>query len=184
METRCTVRQLDPDDAVAWARLRQEALETHPLAFGASVPDNPERLLDIALNRLQLSDESAVFGAFIDSLLVGIVGIRRDEGLKERHKSIIWGMYVTGRNRRNGAGELLLHAAIERARSWPGVEQVYLVVNEVAQEAKRLYERNGFREWGRQPRDLCWGGRYTDAFHMILDLCALDESDRKNRDKK
>ncbi|HKA53073.1 MAG TPA: hypothetical protein VKJ47_05375, partial [Candidatus Binatia bacterium] len=53
---------------------------------------------------------------------------------------------------------------------WPGVEQVQLSVTEVAGEARRLYERNGFQEWGREPRALCWQGRYVTDFHMSLDL--------------
>jgi RimJ/RimL family protein N-acetyltransferase len=79
-------------------------------------------------------------------------------------------MYVSPPNRRNGAGEMLLRAAIQRAHAWPGVEQVHLSVNDVAPEAKRLYERSSFQEWGHEPHMLCWQGQYTDAIHMILDL--------------
>src|SRR5712675_3701483 len=124
MNSNCTVRALGVADAEAWARLRKEALQNHPLAFGASVPDDPEQLLEIARDRLQPSDEGVVFGAFSENALVGIVGIRRHAGLKERHNSGIWGMYVSVQSRRNGAGEILLRAAIERARSWSGMEQV------------------------------------------------------------
>lgn len=60
--------------------------------------------------------------------------------------------------------------AIQQSRSWAGVEQVHLAVSEVAQEARRLYERNGFQEWGREPRALCWEGRCADESHMVLDL--------------
>jgi RimJ/RimL family protein N-acetyltransferase len=170
MSSSCTIRPLGSNDADGWARLRLEALEKHPLAFGASVPDDPRILLEIAHDRLRSNDESAVFGAFIDDCLVGTVGIRRELGAKERHKSMIWGMYVTPRNRRSGAGEMLLRAAIHHAHTWAGVEQVHLGVNEDSQEAKRLYERNGFQECGHQPRAVCWQGQYTDAIHMILDL--------------
>jgi hypothetical protein len=92
MSSSCTIRLLGPDDADGWARLRQEALEKHPLAFSASVPDDPRVLLEIARDRLRPSDESAVFGAFMDNCLVGVVGIRRESGAKERHKATIWGM--------------------------------------------------------------------------------------------
>src|SRR5687768_3828471 len=101
MTTSCTVRKLDRDDAEPWASLRREALEANPLAFGASIPDDPRLLVEFILTRLTSPEESAVFGAFIDGALVGIVGIRRNTGAKERHKSLLWGMYVTSGNRRN-----------------------------------------------------------------------------------
>jgi GNAT superfamily N-acetyltransferase len=170
MTTTCTVRRLDRDDAEAWAALRREALEAHPLAFGAFIPENPKLLVDLIVTRLTSSEESAVFGAFIGGSLIGIVGIRRNAGVKERHKALLWGMYVTARSRRNGAGEMLLRVAMQQARSWAGVERVHLAVSEAAQEARRLYERNGFQEWGREPRALCWEGRCADESHMVLDL--------------
>jgi len=170
MTTICTVRKLDRDDAEAWALLRQEALEAHPLAFGATIPEDPKTLVESFLTRLTSNGESAVFGAFIDDSLIGIAGVRRNPGGKERHKASIWGMYVTAGSRRKGVGDLLLRTAIRQARSWAGVEQVRLAVSEVAEGARRLYERNGFQEWGREPRALRWEGRWADESHMVLDL--------------
>jgi hypothetical protein len=46
MTTICTVRRLDRGDAEAWATLRREALAAHPLAFGASIPDDPKFLVE------------------------------------------------------------------------------------------------------------------------------------------
>ena len=170
MTTICIVRKLDRDDAEAWASLRREALEAHPLAFGATIPEDPKTLVESFLARLTSNEESAVFGAFIDDSLTGIAGIRRNPGGKERHKALIWGMYVTAGSRRKGVGAMLLRTAIRQARSWAGVEQVHLAVSEVAEGARRLYERNGFQEWGREPRALCWEGRWVDESHMVLDL--------------
>jgi GNAT superfamily N-acetyltransferase len=170
MTTICAVRNLDRDDAEAWASLRQEALEAHPLAFGATIPEDPKTLVESFLARLKSNEESAVFGAFMDDSLIGTVGIRRNPGGKERHKALIWGMYVTAGSRRKGVGATLLRTAIRQARSWAGVEQVHLAVSEVAQGARKLYERNGFQEWGREPRALCWAGRCADESHMVLDL--------------
>lgn len=172
MSTACTVRRLGPDDVVAVVALRREALELHPLAFSASSPADPEVLSDSFRSLLALPDESAIFGAFVADTLVGMVGVVRNKGAKERHKALIWGMYVRAQNRRTGAGERLLRTAIHHAQSWPGVEQVQLSVTEIAGEARRLYERNGFQEWGRELRALCWQGRYVEDRHLVLDLRA------------
>jgi len=104
--------------------------------------------------------------------LVGMVGVLRNRGTKERHKSLIWGMYVKSQYRRTGSGESLLRAAIQHAQSWTGVDQIHLSVSEVAEDARRLYERIGFQEWGREPRALCWEGRCVAESHMLLDLRA------------
>jgi RimJ/RimL family protein N-acetyltransferase len=171
MTTTHSIRRLKPDDAELWAALRREALEAHPLAFSASVPDDlPDWIESIRARLSSSDDESAVFGAFTGVSLIGIVGVVRKTGKKERHKSLIWGMYVTAEFRRSGVGEQLLRTAIDHARSWAGVEQVQLAVSEVAADAKRLYERIGFREWGREPRALSVQGRCVDESHMILDL--------------
>jgi GNAT superfamily N-acetyltransferase len=169
MTLTCTIRKLDRDDAEAWAFLRREALEAHPLVFGASVLDDPAGLVETARARLAV-EEATIFGAFVDAKLVGIVGVFREQGKKERHKSFLWGMYVAAQSRRHGTGKLLLQAAIDQARSWHGVRQVHLSVSDVAVEARRLYERHGFRAWGVEPRALCWEGQCADEIHMILGL--------------
>src|SRR5262245_33759361 len=125
------VRQLNAHDAETWAALRRESLELHPLSFGALVPDDPYALVDVMLQRLNETG-TKMFGAFHDESMVGMVGLRRIQGPKEGHKVFIWGMYVTARSRRGGAGSLLLRTAIQEARTWKGVEQIHLSVSSEA----------------------------------------------------
>jgi RimJ/RimL family protein N-acetyltransferase len=165
-----TIRQLDRDDAQDWAVLRREALLERPLAFGASIPDDTTSFVEFILARLEAAADSVVFGAFVDRTMAGIVGIRRDMGEKERHKSFIWGMYVRATHRGNGMGGGLLATAIQHARAERGVEQIHLSVSDVAPDARKLYEKNGFRAWGREPHALFWEGRYADEIHLVLDL--------------
>jgi GNAT superfamily N-acetyltransferase len=167
-----TVRRLAPDDAPALASLRRQALESEPLAFGASVED--DRLLATDFARAMLADprEHAILGLFLGADLAGMIGVLRDVHRKRRHVATIWGLYVAPEGRGKGRGRALLDAAIRQARDWPGVEQVHLAVTDAATGARRLYESAGFRAWGREPRALHWRGQYVDDHHLVLDLRA------------
>jgi RimJ/RimL family protein N-acetyltransferase len=177
MSARLDIRQLGPDDAASLIVLRREALENDPLAFAASIED--DRGLSPAFVRTALDDvhERTVFGQFEGPRLTGMVGIVRVAGVKNRHKALVWGMYVVPSARQHGVGRALLEAALAYARAWPGVTQVHLGVSETAVAAKRLYEAAGFRCWGREPRALQWEGRFVDEFHLVLDLIACTALD-------
>lgn len=163
------IRRLHPEDAASLVALRREALESHPLAFGASIDDDRARSLEFVQTSLADSKQ-AVFGGFEGENLIGMVGVIRAPQVKARHKAILWGMYVSPQAREKGVGRALLEAAIEQARAWPGVEQLHLGVTDAAVAAKRLYEAAGFWIWGREPRALQWEGRFVDEFHLVLDL--------------
>jgi RimJ/RimL family protein N-acetyltransferase len=165
------IRRLGPDDAAALISLRREALDTEPLAFGASAEDDA-LTLDDAPALLAPGREHAVFGLFLGADLAGMVGVRREPSVKRRHVAVIWGMYVTPPARGQGRSRALLHTALEQARRWPGVDQVELAVSDTATAARRLYESLGFRAWGREPRALHWRGRFVDDHHLVLDLRA------------
>ena len=147
-------------------------MESHPLAFGASVDDDRGLSLEFVQASLADPEEQAVFGCFEGDNLVGMAGIVRASRVKVRHKANLWGMYVSPRARQQGAGRALLEAAIDQARAWPGVEQLHLSVTDVAVAARTLYEAAGFRIWGRESRALQWEGRFVDELHLVLD--ALD----------
>lgn len=167
---RVIIRRLGIEDCEALTALRIEALTNHPLAFGSSVPEDMNALREQFRARMSVDEDAAVLGAFDRAALVGMVGVRRVPDLKERHKAFVWGMYVAESHRKLGVGERLIRRAIEEARSWPGVIQLHLSVSEAAPEARRMYDRCGFREWGCEPRALCWHGRYVYEQHMVLDL--------------
>lgn len=164
------IRPLLPEEAAAFVALRREALETEPLAFAASPED--DRGLSEDFMRTSLSDpaEAAVLGAFEGERLLGIAGVGRYAKRKQRHRALVWGMYVSAAGRGRGLGRRLLTAAVERARAWPGIRQVHISVTDAAPQALRLYRRAGFREWGVEPRALEADGRAVDERHLVLDL--------------
>jgi RimJ/RimL family protein N-acetyltransferase len=169
MSANLGIRRLRPEDASALAALRREALESSPLAF-ASTPDSPRGSAEFLRGALAENEDQAVFGGFDGSRLVGMVGVQREAGVKQRHKATLWGMFVAQQARQKGVGRALLEAAIEHAGTWLGVSQLHLGVSDVAVAARKLYETAGFRVWGREPRALHWEGRFVDELHLVLEL--------------
>ena len=170
MPTQPLIRRLESFDIGAMQRLRREALESHPFVFSASAED--DLTLDSSYVERSVSSpaKSAIFGAVESDRWVGMVGVYRIEGRKENHRAQLWGMYVAPAMRRRGAGLALLSAAIEQAMTWSGVSQMRLSVTGAAGDARRLYEKAGFRVWGCEPRALQWQGKFVDEYHLVLAL--------------
>ena len=164
-----SIRRLDVEDASRLIVVRREALETEPFAFAASVDDDVGLVIESVRSFLGMPDTQAVYGAFENRELNGMVGLVRATKLKQRHKAMIWGMYVQRGFRRAGVGRALLNAAIDQARAW-SVDQVQLSVAESASAAKALYESVGFHAWGTEARALHWNGQFVAEHHLALQL--------------
>ncbi len=175
--------RLSSSDAARYARLRLRMLLDAPWAFGAS-PEN-DKGLDIAHLEKALADDAyAIFAMELPPLsgaaaphgehekpdLIAAAGIMRQVSPKFRHRASIWGVFVEPDYRRNGLGRAVVAAAIDLARTWPGVDYVDLGASVGAPEAKRLYESLGFVAWGREPEATEIDGRRYDETHMTLRL--------------
>ncbi len=91
--------QEDSADAVLYRDIRLEALQANPEAFGSTFEVENAQPLSLFSDRL---GSSTVLGAFRDTELVGIAGFAVQQGQKQVHKGILWGMYVISRvNRLN-----------------------------------------------------------------------------------
>jgi ribosomal protein S18 acetylase RimI-like enzyme len=164
------IRRLQESDLQDVLALRREALENDPAAFSAS-PESDVGL-DPDFMRVSLTDSSSqtVLGAFRDAALVGMTGVHRRKNEKERHKAVLWGMYVRPSSRRIGLGRALLSEAIRFATTLSGVTHLHLSVSESASAAESLYAAEGFITWGVEPASLVVGGRAVAVRHMTLDL--------------
>ena len=150
--------------------LRREALVSDPFAFSSS-PDTDVGLDPEFLRKaMRNTAAQAMFGAFEEDTLVGMAGVYRQDKEKEAHKAGLWGMYVRPAHRGQGLGRGLLSAALEFARSLPGVTHLHLSVSETAPAALRLYESMGFVTWGTEPAALRVGERSVSIRHMVLAL--------------
>ncbi|HIC79978.1 MAG TPA: GNAT family N-acetyltransferase [Kiloniellaceae bacterium] len=163
------IRILTVADAAALLALRREALEQAPLAFLSSPEDDIASSVEAVAALLRGETGSAVFGAFTP-YLAGMAGLYRERHAKAAHKAHLWGFYVRPAARRQGFGGRLLDVALEHARGLEGVTSVRLSVSAAAPKARVLYERAGFRVWGREPDALRHDGQTVAEDHMALDL--------------
>jgi NAD(P)H-dependent FMN reductase/ribosomal protein S18 acetylase RimI-like enzyme len=82
---------------------------------------------------------------------LGVVTVERERGRQKRHHiAWIYRMYVAAGHAGAGIGRELLNAAIDRARTMPGVTKVNLTVAAHNRRAISLYAAVGFREFARE----------------------------------
>jgi RimJ/RimL family protein N-acetyltransferase len=165
MPLKIQTRRLTPADASLFRDIRLEGLRCSPEAFGSTFEAENAQPLTFFSERLC---GSASFGVFHDSELVGIAGLLIREGQKEAHKGLLVGMYVRPSARKAGVGRRLVETILEFAGD--RVELIQLSVVSDNEQARRLYERLGFLEYGIEKKALKQDGRYYDEVLMAKDL--------------
>ena len=151
-------------DAAAYQALRLEGFARHPLQFRVAPEDESGLSLQAVAERLE---GTFVAGGFDADGLVGVGGLTRFEGVKLRHRALLWGMYVRERARGKGVADELMRVLLADARA-QGIEQVILTVAAENQRARRLYERWGFAVYGIEPRAIKVAHGYLDEVLMVV----------------
>jgi ribosomal protein S18 acetylase RimI-like enzyme len=157
------LRRLSEADASIYRQIRLEGLETHPDAFGSSWEEEIARPLPWFGSTLE---SGYVAGCERNGALVGVAGLHRSDGLKTKHRGMLWGMYVSPGARGSGAGGSLVQHIVETARRT--LEELNLKVAAHNEPAIRLYRRFGFAEIGVDPHALKIGSTYVDELMMRL----------------
>jgi ribosomal protein S18 acetylase RimI-like enzyme len=144
-------------------------LREHPEAFTSSFEEDVVKPIAATEARLAADGDTAMWGAFIDGVLAGGVGLMQERRIKNRHKADIVAMYVLPEYARRGIGRALLDHAIAYARD-AGIEQLTLTVTQGNAAARELYVAAGFVSFGIEPRAIKVGSEYFAKEHMIFFL--------------
>ncbi|WP_407850309.1 N-acetyltransferase family protein [Bordetella petrii] len=161
------IRRLDAQDAATYRRLRLEALQTHPTAFGSSWEEESVRPVEWFAARLA---NQPMLGGWRGERLCGTAGIYLEQGRKTRHKGTIVGVFVHPEARGAGLGQALVRELIDYATG--RLDTLLLTVEASNTAAYALYRKLGFESYGREPRALKIDGRYYDEILMALRMPA------------
>jgi len=161
------IRRIRPTQAALYREIRLEALQRNPEAFASTFESENAKPLTWFADRLAGAE---VLGAFHDAKPFGTAGLLIQQGPKEAHKGLLWGMYVRPSARKTGVGRRLVEAIIELAR--PRIELIQLAVGRDNEPARRLYSSLGFVEYGIEINAHKQNGLYVDEVLMARDLRA------------
>jgi ribosomal protein S18 acetylase RimI-like enzyme len=164
------VRQAMPDDAemllTAVRAVHNERLDsviTRREEFQITVDE--ER---IWINKHNEADNSAIVVAEHQGQLVGWAELRGGNRQRTRHTTLL-GITVARPWRGRGVGTALMDVLIEWARQNPIVEKIKLGVVASNEAGLALYQKMGFVQEGRQPREFKKeDGTYLDNIQMYL----------------
>lgn len=170
METDALIRRLTPDDAGRYVEIRRTMLADTPWAFEAALGEDDIGCDPTRLAARLAEDDNAIFAAEAPDggALLAVAGISRRKRVKIAHRAEIWGVYTRADARGRGLARAVMRAAIDHARTWPGVEIVELGASERSTEAVRLYESLGFVRWGVEPDYVRIDGRSYAEHHLYL----------------
>lgn len=158
-------RRLGPDDAAAFREARLECLRLHPENFGTVWEVEKQRPL---AHFAAMLDEHQFWGGFRGGALDGIVGFYVMPRAKERHRGVLYAMYVRHTARGTGMAGALVQAVIDHAR--PLVDLIWLKVAVANAPARALYARFGFEIYGLEKASLRVDGRDVDQEYRVLTL--------------
>ncbi len=143
------IRQLGPDDRVAFRALRRQALITDPASFLLTLAEEdamPRLFVEDLLDKPAAG--SFFLGAEQDGQLVAMLGVRTLALVKIRHLTDILSVYVAPESRGQGLARQIIGVAIKRIFAQPQIAAITLhVVADMP--AEQLYRALGFVEIGR-----------------------------------
>lgn len=165
MKNRYTIRLINESDWSKFKDLRLEALKQHPEAFGSSLEEECQLTDDLFREGYSKCE---IFGAFAEDNedLVGCAGFFIYSSLKMQHRGCLFSMYTNENYRNKGIADALIKKVINHAKK--RIMQLHLTVVTSNKTAISLYEKNGFKIYGTEPRSLKINEQFYDEYLMVL----------------
>ncbi|MCC8366000.1 GNAT family N-acetyltransferase [Xenorhabdus sp. PB61.4] len=150
MESLPLIRVLGKSDVKDYRELRLESLYINPESFGATYQEESTKSEQEFITKIT---GSLILGAYLNNELIGVIGFQQNSNYKTLHKGIIWGFYVKPGYRGLKVGEKLMDNLITLLKK-SNVKKLSLAVVEENVSAIHLYEKMGFKVYGKEPISL------------------------------
>lgn len=161
------LRTAEESDAQSYSVLLHRCgEETDNLSFGAE--DCPYTV-EYSRDLLRAAGENPAdisLLAFVDGELVGEVGIVA-QGRRASHTGEL-GICILQKYCGIGLGTLLMETVLDLSKKAGKLQSICLTAMADNQVGLHLYERCGFREYGRYKKNICIDGQYYDLVLMNL----------------
>lgn len=163
------IRKLEPHESAIYRETRLACLKNASDYFGSTYEEESQIFkLKFEVHIENGSGDHFMFGAFDNSMLIGITGFERMPRQRAMHRGEVVQVYVDLGYRGRNVGESLVRSVVEHAFALDGIEQIQLSLIAGNKTGERLYEKIGFRTYGIQPKYFKMGDRYTDQQFMQL----------------
>ncbi len=163
-----TYRKLNSGESGIYRAIRLESLSLFPDHYGSTFEREVKKArLPYEEYIEQQAAGKFVLGAFSGEQLAGICAFFQHEEPRFRHRGAMLQMYVRPGQQGCGIGSSLLEAAIREAFTSPVLEQIVLDVVSANEAAIRMYQKAGFKLYGRMPNYLKREGRYLDLLEFV-----------------
>jgi len=166
------IRLLNPADAQRYLKLRLHALQAAPLASSSSYNEEKDTSVEAIRARLERQAQTgcAFVGAFDDGQLVGMVCLHRERREKNRHKAMMWGLYVCEDYRRRGIARAMIQKVIAICEASSSLTQLRTTIATDIPAGQELYRSIGFNTFGLEEDAIRLEGRSYDVEYMMLRL--------------
>jgi RimJ/RimL family protein N-acetyltransferase len=163
------IRRLASQDVDAYRAFRLRGFREYPEAFTSDYEEECTRPATYAEQRLANPSSDKIWGAFIGTELAGMIGLNPETRQKNKHKAMLFGMFVAPEFAGRGLGLALVQVVLADARKH-AIELIVLTVTEGNKPATNLYEKCGFSAFGTEPDAIRVGGISYGKTHMSCRL--------------